>query len=277
MRRLSNIRVRNVATIGGNLAHGDPHMDLPPVLIALGARVTVAGPRGNAACRSKSLFAGYFETVLAQERADRRAAHSRPGPHARGLSQGHHRFGRGLAGTGGSRCARNRWAATSNRRGWSSAPRPRRRSGCRAAEQALAGAPSTIRTLARAGDAAAEQGECISDVRGSAAYKRELVRVYVRRAVRQALERNGAIKLMAKTTTVRSAARSAARCRASRRERRSPDAPSTPTPCGCRACCMAKIFRSTLAHGRIRSIDVSAALRRCPASTASSPPRTCAR
>jgi hypothetical protein len=33
----SNVRVRNVATVGGNLAHGDPHMDLPPVLIALGA------------------------------------------------------------------------------------------------------------------------------------------------------------------------------------------------------------------------------------------------
>ena len=37
MRRLSNVRVRNVATVGGALAHGDPHMDLPPVLIALGA------------------------------------------------------------------------------------------------------------------------------------------------------------------------------------------------------------------------------------------------
>ena len=47
MRRLSNIRVRNVATIGGNLAHGDPHMDLPPILIALGAEVAVAGPKGG--------------------------------------------------------------------------------------------------------------------------------------------------------------------------------------------------------------------------------------
>ena len=47
MRRLSNIRVRNVATVGGNLAHGDPHMDLPPVLIALGAQVSVAGPKGE--------------------------------------------------------------------------------------------------------------------------------------------------------------------------------------------------------------------------------------
>src|SRR5437667_1579561 len=46
MRRLSNIRVRNVATIGGNLAHGDPHMDLPPVLIALRAEVAVVGREG---------------------------------------------------------------------------------------------------------------------------------------------------------------------------------------------------------------------------------------
>src|SRR6516165_10113745 len=38
MRRLSNVRVRNVATVGGALAHGDPHMDLPPILIALGAQ-----------------------------------------------------------------------------------------------------------------------------------------------------------------------------------------------------------------------------------------------
>src|SRR5438876_11603934 len=39
LRTLSNIRVRNVATIGGHLAHADPHQDLPPVLIALGAHV----------------------------------------------------------------------------------------------------------------------------------------------------------------------------------------------------------------------------------------------
>ena len=41
MTRLSNVRVRNVATVGGALAHADPHMDLPPVLIALGASVTI--------------------------------------------------------------------------------------------------------------------------------------------------------------------------------------------------------------------------------------------
>ena len=50
----SNVRVRNVATVGGNLAHGDPHMDLPPVLIALGASVRVVGPAASATSRSKS-------------------------------------------------------------------------------------------------------------------------------------------------------------------------------------------------------------------------------
>ena len=43
LRTLSNIRVRNVATLGGHLAHGDPHMDLPPILLTLDARVSIAG------------------------------------------------------------------------------------------------------------------------------------------------------------------------------------------------------------------------------------------
>ena len=60
------------------------------------------------------------------------------------------------------------------------------------AARALAGAAVDDKTLARAGDAAADEAECISDVRGSAAYKRELIRVYVGRAVRQALSSNGA-------------------------------------------------------------------------------------
>src|SRR6202050_2703053 len=45
MPTLSNVRVRNVARVGGALAHGDPHMDLPPVLTALGARISVSGPQ----------------------------------------------------------------------------------------------------------------------------------------------------------------------------------------------------------------------------------------
>src|SRR5215470_5110979 len=66
LRTLSNVRVRNVATVGGNLAHADPHMDLPPVLAALGAQVTVAGPNGERTVTVENLFAGYYQTVLAR-------------------------------------------------------------------------------------------------------------------------------------------------------------------------------------------------------------------
>src|SRR5690242_8867075 len=44
MRTLANVRVRNVATVGGNLAHADPHLDLPPVWIALGAEAVIVSP-----------------------------------------------------------------------------------------------------------------------------------------------------------------------------------------------------------------------------------------
>ena len=64
LRTLSNVRVRNVATVGGALAHGDPHMDLPPLLSALGATVTISGRAGERKAAVESLYAGYLETTL---------------------------------------------------------------------------------------------------------------------------------------------------------------------------------------------------------------------
>jgi carbon-monoxide dehydrogenase medium subunit len=61
---LSNVRVRNVARVGGALAHGDPHMDLPPLLAALGARVVAVGPNGTREIPVEQLYAGYYETTL---------------------------------------------------------------------------------------------------------------------------------------------------------------------------------------------------------------------
>ena len=64
LRTLSNVRVRNVATVGGALAHADPHMDLPPLLAALGARVTIQGKQGTRTVPVEDLYAGYLETTL---------------------------------------------------------------------------------------------------------------------------------------------------------------------------------------------------------------------
>ena len=195
MRRLSNIRVRNVATIGGNLAHGDPHMDLPPVLIALGAEVAVVGPEG-ARTRERTiavedLFAGYFETVLAKNeliselrippQGASRAAYLKV---TTGSAEDWPTLGVAVA-------LEAEGKAVKSARGVVSAA-TEKATRLKSVERLLAGAAIDEKMLARAGDAAAEEAECISDVRGSAAYKRELTRVYVARAVRAALDGSGA-------------------------------------------------------------------------------------
>jgi carbon-monoxide dehydrogenase medium subunit len=58
----------------------------------------------------------------------------------------------------------------------------------KSAEAVLSGQVVDDRLLGRAGEAAAAEAEILSDLRGSAAYKRELLRVYVGRAVRAALQ-----------------------------------------------------------------------------------------
>src|SRR5260370_20031033 len=174
MRRLSNIRVRNVATIGGNLAHGDPHMDLPPVLIALRAEVAVVGREG-ARTRERTiavedLFAGYFETVLAKNEliAELRIP-------AQGQSRASY-----LKVTTGSA---DDWPAL----GVAVAPQAEgstvqharvvlraateKATRLKAAERSLAGATIDDRTLARAGDAAPDEAQGSPHVRGSAAHQ----------------------------------------------------------------------------------------------------------
>jgi carbon-monoxide dehydrogenase medium subunit len=191
MRRLSNIRVRNVATIGGNLAHGDPHMDLPPVLIALGAHVSVAGPEQERRIAVEDLFAGYFETILQKNELI---------SELRIPAQGKSRAAYIKVTTGSAEDWPALGVAVSLERAGSAIKAARvvvsaateKAMRLPASEQSLAGADINEGTLARAGDAAADEVECISDVRGSAPYKRELVRVFVARALRQALDGNGA-------------------------------------------------------------------------------------
>jgi len=192
MRRLSNIRVRNVATIGGNLAHGDPHMDLPPILVALGAEVAVTGPKGERSVAVEDLFVGYFETVLQKNelisqlrippQGKSRAAYMKV---TTGSVEDWPAVGVAVSlQLDGSTISSARVVVSA------ATEKAIRLVG---AEQALAGAAADDKTLARAGDAAADLVECISDVRGSAAYKRELVRVFVRRALRQALDGNASV------------------------------------------------------------------------------------
>jgi carbon-monoxide dehydrogenase medium subunit len=56
--------VRNLATVAGNLAHGDPANDHPATMLALGAEVVAAGPQGSRTIPVAQLFTGVFTTAL---------------------------------------------------------------------------------------------------------------------------------------------------------------------------------------------------------------------
>ena len=188
--RLANVRVRNVATVGGALAHGDPHMDLPPVLIALGARISIVGPNGERSLSLEDLFSGYYETVL--EKNELISEVQVP-------SQGGKKAAYVKVTTGSA----DDWPALgvatvlelsgktvkSARVVASAATTKATR--LAAVETMLTGAAIDDPLLVRAGAVAAEEAEILPDIRGSVAYKRELMRVCVRRAVRQALDEGG--------------------------------------------------------------------------------------
>jgi len=190
LRTLSNIRVRNVATIGGSLAHADPHMDMPPVLIALGAQVTVAGPAGERTIPVEDLFAGYFETVLGRNelissvvipgqgarratylKCTTRAVHDWPA------------LGVAVSLESDGTTVHDAKVVVS-----AATETPGRLAGV---EQALRGGNIGDALWRQAGEAAAAEAQTISDGQGSAAYKRQLVRVYVARALAAALTTDG--------------------------------------------------------------------------------------
>ena len=62
--KIASIRIRNVATIGGNLAHADPDLDLPPVLAGLDAHIDIIGEDGERSMDIKEFIQGYYETDL---------------------------------------------------------------------------------------------------------------------------------------------------------------------------------------------------------------------
>jgi carbon-monoxide dehydrogenase medium subunit len=59
--------VRNMATVGGNLAHADPANDHPATMLAYGAQVVATGPKGERVVPIDQFFKGPFETVLAHD------------------------------------------------------------------------------------------------------------------------------------------------------------------------------------------------------------------
>lgn len=181
LRTLSNVRVRNVATVGGALAHGDPHMDLPPLLSALGATVTIAGAKGERTAPVERLYAGYLETTL--QRGELITQVQVPALD-----------GRAAAYLKCTTRSADDWPALgmavvldAKKREASivvsaATDRPTRLA---AVEKIFKGGEMTERLLDQAVEAA-RQIEIEGDLHGSAAYKKHLIGVYLKRAIHEA-------------------------------------------------------------------------------------------
>jgi aerobic carbon-monoxide dehydrogenase medium subunit len=186
LRTLSNVRIRNVATLGGHLAHGDPHMDLPPILLVLGARVRAVSRGGERWIPMNALAVGYYQTAIAN---DELIAEVRVPAQPTDARSWYEKFTAlsaddwptvGVAvwyRVSGDRIAEARVAVSA------ATERPVRVTG---AEAVLIGSPPGPAVFADAADAAAMTINPLADIRGSAAYKREMVRVHVRRALTRA-------------------------------------------------------------------------------------------
>jgi len=180
LRTLSNVRVRNVATVGGALAHADPHMDLPPLLAALDSRVTIAGPRGERRLPVEALYAGYLENTLARDELVTRVTIPPMGKARAAYVKCTTRSADDWPAVGiavvidGDDVRIVLGAATD---------KPVRLA---AAERLLKGRAADPKALDEAAEAAAAEASIEGDLHGSAAYKKQLVRVYLKRTVHEA-------------------------------------------------------------------------------------------
>jgi carbon-monoxide dehydrogenase medium subunit len=180
--------VRNKATVGGNLAHADPANDHPATMLAYGVRVVVRGAKGTRTIGIDDLFVGLFETSLAPGEILTEIQIPKP---AKGTGGAYLKIERKVGDYAVAAVAVQLelagHAIKTARIGLTNvSPIPMR---AKNAEAALAGKQPTDDVLEAAGKAAAAECNPSADLRGQVDYKRDLVRVLIKRAVRRAIER----------------------------------------------------------------------------------------
>jgi carbon-monoxide dehydrogenase medium subunit len=188
--RLASIQTRNWGTIGGNLSHADPAGDPAPVLIALNATLTVAGTKGERSMPVEDFTLDYFETALEPGELLTEIQIPAPPPHTGTVYTKFNIIESDLAtvsvavsmtlGAGDGTCQDVRIALGA------AAPTPMR---AKKAEAVLRGKKITEALLTKAGEVASTEAEPISDIQASEEYRRELVKVLVRRVGKEALAR----------------------------------------------------------------------------------------
>lgn len=183
--------VRNLATIGGNLAHGDPANDHPATMLALGAEVIATGPKGERTIPIEEFFTGLFATALARDEILTEIKIPIPPPRSGGayvkLERKVGDFATAASaaqltlGMNGE-VARVGMALTN------AGPKPVK---AVRAERYLQGKQLDDEAIAEAARLASQHCDPTADRRGSVEYKREMARVLSARALKKAAQRAG--------------------------------------------------------------------------------------
>ncbi len=188
-KHIADPQVRNLGTLAGNLAHGDPGNDHPATMLALGARVVAMGPGGSRIIPVRDLFIGFFETALAPEEILTEIQIPLPPPGSGGAYLKLERKVGDYATVGvatqisidsAGRCTRAGIGLTNV----SYVPVH-----ATEAENRLVGSTLDELDLRAAAELAAAASHPTSDLRGSAEYKRAMVRVLTQRALQCSIDR----------------------------------------------------------------------------------------
>ena len=189
---VGSIQIRNLATLGGNLCNAAPSADMAPPLIALEAEAVIVGPKGRRRVPMSTFFQGVRRTVLGPDELLLELVVPKPAPRSGGSYLRHtprRELDIAVVGVASQLtlddgvCAKARIALASV------APTPVR---APEAEHALEGQPLTPERIEAAATLAVSAASPISDQRGSAEYRRHLVRVLTRRTLITARGRAGA-------------------------------------------------------------------------------------
>lgn len=186
---IADPQVRNLATVAGNLAHGDPANDHPATMLALGAQIVATGPRGERIIRIEDFFVTLFTTALQQGEILTEIRIPSPPAHSGGAyfklerkvgdfataavaaqvtldgSGAVQKVGIGLTNVGPTPIKVNK------------------------AEDFLRGKKMDAASIAQAAQFAADEAQPSSDLRGPAEYKKGLVKELAKRALSRAAER----------------------------------------------------------------------------------------
>jgi carbon-monoxide dehydrogenase medium subunit len=188
-RVISDPVVRNLGTVGGNLANADPGNDHPATMLAYGAEVVAMGPNGERVIPIAAFFIGLYESALAPNEILTEvripAAKPRSGGAYLKLERKVGDFATVAVAAQVELDAKGNFASVGiglTNVGLTAIK-------ATAAENFLKGKAPTDENIRQAAGLAAGAAQPIADVRGSEDYKRSLVKTYTVRALRKAVER----------------------------------------------------------------------------------------